>query len=330
MPNKIKAAVFCDGASWIPGAHVFDQVFADGRQETLADITDLYPERITSANFDAHAGNLGGLEVIFSTWVMPELTLEQIKSMPNLKAVFYAAGATGGFRKPFEESGVIVCSATAANAVAVAEFALAQILLAGAGYWRNSRECRCPETTSMEKSYRGRGNFGGRVAILGDGSVSLHLQKLLAHHDLEAAVVSSWADKRTLSLEEAFSTSFVIANMLPDLGSDNAEMLDGGLFRRMPDSAVFINVGRGQQVNESELIAVMKERPDLTALLDVAWPEPPAAGSELYTLPNIRLSGHIAGAKSGELPRLADCMIEEFLRFERGEPLLRQVQADQL
>jgi phosphoglycerate dehydrogenase-like enzyme len=178
-------------------------------------------------------------------------------------------------------------------------------------------------------NYRGHGNYENRVAIIGNGAISQKLQEFLGHHDLEVIVVPSRKEKRTVSLEEVFRTSFAVVNLLPDR-DDNVGVLNGDLFSSMIDSAVFINVGRGRQVNEDDLIRVMKARPDLTALLDVQWPEPPVDGSELYTLPNVKLSGHIAGATGSELVRLSAGMIEEFLRFEKDEPLLYEVQPGQL
>jgi len=325
----MKAAIFNNDVPWVKDGRIFDKVFAAGRRELLGEITELYPEQITSANFEEHAARLREVEVIFSTWEMPVLTAEQIRRMPALKAVFYAAGQTRHFRTAFEENGVIVCSATTANAIPVAEFALAQVLLAGAGYWRNTRECLDPSSSYTLNNHRGHGNYRSRVAILGDGSVSRKLQEFLSSHDLEVVVVSSYPELRTVSLEEAFATSVAVVNVFPDL-DDNAGVFGRPLFESMIDSAVFINVGRGRQVNEADLIAVMKERPDLTALLDVQWPEPPESGSQLYSLPNIRLSGHMAGSKGNELPRMADSMIADFHRLEKGEPLLCRVRPDQL
>lgn len=327
MSKKIKAAIFHTEVQWME--HAFDKVYAQGRSEQLAEITDLYPERITRENFLSHVDKLQDLEVIFSTWDMVKLTPEEIKMLPRLKAVFYAAGATNGWRKPFEENGIIVCSATAANAIPVAEFALAQVLLAGAGAYRNSRECVDAYTTSQANNYRGYGNYGSRVSILGNGAISTRLQGLLKHHDLEVVVVPSRAENRTVSLEEAFASSVVVVNLFPDR-DDNVGVFNRPLFESMMDSAVFINVGRGRQVNEPDLIAVMKERRDLTALLDITWPEPPVDGSELYTVPNIQMTGHLAGSKSSELVRMADFMIQDFQRLEKGEPLQHEVQPHQL
>ena len=94
--------------------------------------------------------------------------------------------------------------------------------------------------------------------------------------------------------------------------------------------ATFINTGRGAQVNEADMIAVLKERPDLTALLDVTYPEPPEPGSELYTLPNVKLSGHIAGSINNEVHRMSEYMIDEFKRFISGGELRYEVKEEML
>ncbi|WP_372847424.1 NAD(P)-dependent oxidoreductase [Pontiella sp.] len=300
-----------------------DQVYGD-RQQLVAEISDLYPTLITPDNFDAEVEHLRDLEVVFCTWRMLELTDEQIDKLPNLKAILYAAGSVKSFATPYLERGIRVSSAIEANGVPVAEFALAQVLLAGAGFWRNSRECVDEASTFMGRNHRGHGNYDNRVAILGNGTISNHLQAMLARHKLEVVVVPSRESNRTVSLEEAFATSVAVVNLFPDR-DDNVGVFNGKLFARMMDSATFINVGRGRQVNEDELVEVMKARPDLTALLDVQHPEPPKDGSELYRTPNILLSGHLAGSKGTELRRMADYMVEEYKRLEAGIPLKYEV-----
>ena len=78
------------------------------------------------------------------------------------------------------------------------------------------------------------------------------------------------------------------------------------------------------------MIEVLEERDDLTALLDVVYPEPPVAGSKLYTLPNVRLSPHIAGSMNDEVHRMSDYMICEYKRFASGEPCLYEVSESML
>jgi phosphoglycerate dehydrogenase-like enzyme len=102
-------------------------------------------------------------------------------------------------------------------------------------------------------------------------------------------------------------------------------MLGGALFERLREGATFINSGRGAQVVEAELARVLAARSDLTALLDVTFPEPPPAESPLWSLPNVVISPHIGGTTGDEVPRLADCVIEELESWLAAKPLRYQV-----
>ena len=76
---------------------------------------------------------------------------------------------------------------------------------------------------------------------------------------------------------------------------------------------------------ELDLLNVFRDRQDLTALLDVTWPEPPVPGSPFWKLGNVIISPHIGGTIGDEVSRLADCVIEEFERWTAGLPLRYQV-----
>ena len=64
----------------------------------------------------------------------------------------------------------------------------------------------------------------------------------------------------------------------------------------------------------------LHERPDLTAILDVTMPEPPEAGSLLYTMENVFLTPHIAGSFGDEIARMGEYVVEECTRFMQHEP----------
>jgi phosphoglycerate dehydrogenase-like enzyme len=89
----------------------------------------------------------------------------------------------------------------------------------------------------------------------------------------------------------------------------------------MKPGATFINTARGAVVREQEMIAVLQQRPDLFAVLDVTYPEPPEPDSPLYTLPNVVLTPHIAGAMGVECNRMGRYMVEELKRYLRGDSL---------
>jgi phosphoglycerate dehydrogenase-like enzyme len=102
-------------------------------------------------------------------------------------------------------------------------------------------------------------------------------------------------------------------------------MVTGELLRLIPKNGTFLNTARGAVVNEPEMIEVLRERPDLTAILDVTHPEPPVPDSPLYDLENVFLTPHVAGSMAEECGRMGQYMADELQRFLNGEDLQYQV-----
>ena len=98
----------------------------------------------------------------------------------------------------------------------------------------------------------------------------------------------------------------------------------------MKPGAVFINTGRGAQVVEPDLCRVLQERPDIMAVLDVTWPEPPEKGHLFYSLPNVVMTPHIAGSIGDEVCRMAKYMAEEFSRYLAGKSCRYEVTKEML
>ena len=321
MSTRRKAAFFNVNPAMI------DRVWGLGRRERISELTDMYPHLVGRADFDTHAAAIADVECVFSTWGMWTPDEAQLARLPKLKVVFYAAGSVQAFARPFLSRGIAVMSAWHANAAPVAEYALAQILLANKGYWRNTRDSGTPEGRAAGP-FRGRGNFGATVAVLGAGAVGSRVISLLRPRKLNIVVfdpflpdakAAEWGVEK-VSLADAFARADVVSNHLANL-PQTVGMLHGEHFAAMPDHATFINTGRGATVNEPDLIAELSRRPTLTALLDVTDPEPPTPDSPLYALENVHLTSHIAGSLGDEVVRQADLAIEEFGRYDRGEPL---------
>lgn len=314
--------------------HVLDGVYGRGRRERLAELAHVYPAVITSRNFAEHADALQDVEAAFSTWGMWDIT-PHLDRLPELSVLFYAAGSVKAFGAPLMDRGITVVSAWAANAIPVAEFALAQILLACKGYFRNAQGYKAGR--SRKDVFCGKGVYGERVAIIGAGMIGRTLIQLLKNHALEVVVVDPYLTQEEaaelgivrVSLEQAFATAYVISNHVPNT-AETKGMFHAGLFKAMRDDATFINTGRGASVDEAALIAELERRPSLTALLDVTHPEPPSPDSKLFDLPNVHLSTHIAGALNDERTRLADFCIEEFQRWQNNQPLRYAVPREKL
>lgn len=306
------------------------RVYAAKTRAQLSPWTQLPQTLVTKDELLAHPEAFQDTQVIFSTWGMPHFTQEEIRTgLPALQAVFYAAGSVQSFAREFLMEGIHVFSAWAANAIPVAEYAAAQILLANKGFHYAARSARSPagRQAAHLRFIQMPGNFDTPVGILGAGMVGKALIRLLKHHQLDICVYDPYLSDeaalklgvRKLPLEDIFLTCQVVSNHIADLPA-TAGMLNYSLFSSMRPNATFLNTGRGAQVVEADLIRVLHERPDLTAILDVTMPEPPESDSELYTLDNVFLSPHMAGSYGNEVARMGEYMIDEFQRFVQHEP----------
>ena len=274
------------------------------------------------------------VEYIFATWGMPELTEEEIRTyLPNLKAVFYAAGSVQYFAHPFLRCGIKVFSAWAANGVPVAEYAVSQIILAGKGYFQCQQRMRTGKYAyAREYCNLFPCNYNCKVGILGVGMIGSMVLERLKAYDLTTLAYDPYASDEKLerlgarraTLDEIFSQCQTISNHIANLPATKG-MLRYEHFSQMKPSATFINTGRGAQVVEEDLIRALQEEPGRTALLDVTLPEPPLESSPLWSMENVFLTPHIAGSVKEEVFRMGAYMLEEFTKHLANQPTLYEV-----
>lgn len=310
------------------------RVWADGVIERMQALVLLEKTVYTAEDVLAAPADFADVEIVFSTWGMPKLTEQEIAlCLPRLKCVFYAAGSVQSFARPFLVRGVKVFSAWAANAVPVAEYTVAQILLATKGFFAQTRLMQAQRLADAKERIRAtRGNYGARVGLIGCGMIGSMVAERLKSYHLEVAAFDPFLSAeraaslgvKRVTLEELFATSLVVSNHLAN-NEQTKGMLNGELFEKLAPYATFLNTGRGAQVVEQDLVRVLQERPDLTAVLDVTYPEPPVADHPFYTLPNCFLTPHIAGSIGDEVVRMAEYMEVELAAYLAGEPTKYEV-----
>lgn len=102
-------------------------------------------------------------------------------------------------------------------------------------------------------------------------------------------------------------------------------MLDRRAFAALPEGAYLVNVSRGGTVDTDALVEALRSGRLAGAGLDVTDPEPPPKGHPLWTLDNVILTPHMAGASDNLLEHRRRLYTENIRRFVRGLPLLNVV-----
>jgi phosphoglycerate dehydrogenase-like enzyme len=305
----------------------FPLIYGPPEIRDIAERVDLIGPQMTRDAVASRSDLLRRAEIIFSGWGAPLMDDAFLARAPNLKAVFYAAGAVGSWMtQSVWDRGVRVTSAYAANARPVAEYTLAMIVLGLKQAWMLSRQSRDARTFVPRDG--APGCYGSTVGIISLGAIGRRVRDLLRMLEVNVIVYDPYLTEQQatslgverVTLPQLFRISDVVTLHAPDI-EDTCGMITGAMLDSMKPGATFINTARGRLVVESEMIEVLRRRPDLQVILDVCEPEPPAADSVLFDLPNVFLTPHIAGSAGMECRRMGRYMVDELDRYLQGLPL---------
>ena len=133
--------------------------------------------------------------------------------------------------------------------------------------------------------------------------------------------VEVWGSDR---LPELFEQSDVVVVAAP-FTPQTRHLIDADLLERMKPTAYLPVESRGGIVDESALLDVLKKGKITAAGLDVFEQEPLGSDSELWDVPNLIMTPHLAGASIQKDRRCVEILRENLGRFQRGETLINLV-----
>ncbi|MFI1504112.1 hydroxyacid dehydrogenase [Streptomyces sp. NPDC020597] len=328
MPStQLPRAVFAMDPVHLP--LLFPAPLLDRLQRTA----DIDPGVVVRDFGDAAAASLlAEADVLITGWGCPRLDAGALAGAPRLRTVLHAAGSVRSLvGEALWGQGVSVSSAVTGNALPVAEYTLAMILLAGKDAFAHRERFRRTHAHPAHEETAATGNLGRRVGVIGASRVGRRLLELLRPFDFDLLLHDPYVNAaeaaalgtQLFSLEELLRRSDIVSLHAPDI-PETRHMLDRDRLALIRDGGVLINTSRGALVDHvaltDELVAGR-----LHAVLDVTDPEPLPADSPLYRLPNAFLTPHIAGSLGNELERLGRIVVEELERLAEGLPLAHEV-----
>lgn len=320
-------------AIYLMEPRVLDLVYGPADRTRLeASLDFTLPPQNTKTHAVVPAEQRAAIEVIVTSWGMPQLTPEFLALYPRLRAVFCGAGSARGFvTEASWQRSIRIITAAATNAMPVAEYAFAHTILGLKRAWFQASTMRA-EHRFVRAGPVPKGTYGSTVGLLALGHIGQLMAQRLRTIDVKVLAYdpylspdSAQALGVTLApLDEIFSHSDVVSCHLP-LIPETEGMLGGTYFRRMKPDSVFINTARGQVIIETEMIGVLRERPDILAVIDVTDPDPPPRDSALFDLPNVFLTPHIAGSLGPECRRLGTSIAGDVEKFILGLPIDNEI-----
>ena len=221
--------------------------------------------------------------------------------------------------------GIWVANAAGVNAQAVAEHVMALIL----SYYKNIPFLNAFMKNSMDANqldYTGSELNGKTIGIIGFGAVGKKLAEFCRVFDMKVlayarnALVQSDGFVKMTDFDTLVSTSDIVSVHV-SLNQQTKQLINKAVFKKMKNTALFINTARGGIVNERDLTDALKNRDISGACLDVFESEPLPIDSELRNLGNVILTPHTAGMPDGLKfhKKRYEFFVNNIKRVENGE-----------
>ncbi|HZU92108.1 MAG TPA: hydroxyacid dehydrogenase, partial [Microbacterium sp.] len=225
--------------------------------------------------------------------------------------------------------GIVFTNAGEGNAQAVAEYTVATIVLAGKrARYAEQIYRRGRAFVDREAELVDTGNFGRTVGLVGASRIGRRVAQLLIPTDVRVLVYDPYVSAeevhalgaQKVALDELLAASDIVSLHAP-ASAETDHMIGRREFALMRDGAVIINTARGSLIDHEAMRPHVRDG-RIDAILDVTEPEPLPADDELWSLPNVTLTPHIAGATGNELHRLGRDVVDEVARYVAGEAFI--------
>ncbi|MDO8576484.1 MAG: D-2-hydroxyacid dehydrogenase [bacterium] len=170
---------------------------------------------------------------------------------------------------------------------------------------------------------------GQTLCIVGAGSIGKEIAKLGKAFDMRTIGYRTKQEPAEFfdeiysgDLKKCVAEGDYIVSVLPRT-KDTDDVFTLETFKAMKSTALFMNIGRGNAVVESDLAAALKQKMIARAVLDVVNQEPLPADSPLWDVENLDITPHMAGYIFTD--REFEIFKENYRRFCAGEDLLYRV-----
>jgi phosphoglycerate dehydrogenase-like enzyme len=315
-------------------------VVVDGNAALASELHDEDPDGRAPAvevTRDERDRLLGEADVLVIGYPVPRSVVGRA---PRLRWAHHTqAGVSNLHRSDLWSSDVTLTSGRGAVAArAIAEYAVAAAMFVARGLDEATRQKRdgrfsrngYTQMRTVVGSTMGVIGFGGIGREVGRMAQALGMSVMATRwsietpeHDVDGADIVLPADRL---LDVAAQSDFLV--VCSQLNEQTRGMIDRSVFAVMPRHAVLVNIARGEEVDEGDLVDAIDDEQIAGAILDVRDGElegrPPR--TELLQHPRILLTAHLSGMgdRAGVEPgrRL---VTDNLRRYLAGEPLLNVV-----
>lgn len=231
--------------------------------------------------------------------------------------------------------GVRLTTSAGSTAVPIAQTAIAGLLMLARNFPRWLTAQRERRWDPMRPPDFPRDLVGQTAVVLGLGSIGSEIARLAQALGLKVIGIRRSPQRAGDPVDELHPPQ-KLAELLPradwlivasPLTAETRGLLDAGMLARLPPGAHIINIARGEIIDETAMVAALRERRLGGAYLDVFGTEPLPVESPLWDLPNVLVSPHNSAAAAGNDERVYRMFIDNLECWHRGLALSNEVRS---
>ncbi len=226
-----------------------------------------------------------------------------------------------------QDSDLLVTNARGVHAGPLAEFVFMALL----AHVKRLAHLKREQAARHWERYCGEELDGRTLAVIGPGQVGARVAAVGRAFGMR--VIASARDARperaaALGLDALFPPSGLHA-MLGEADAvvlsaphtpETDKLIDAAAFAAMKDGAVFVNIGRGQSVDEAAMVDALRRGKLAFAALDVFAVEPLPPESPLWAMENVLICPHSASTVHAENGRITDIFCHNLRCYLDGRP----------
>lgn len=240
----------------------------------------------------------------------------------------FSAGVDHPVFHHFLAAGWRLTTSSGASAATIAETAMLFLLSLSRGVraWEEARNRKAWEPHPVADL------LGARLAVVGLGPIGRAIaDRAMAFGMHVTAFTRSARDFEPFpvlplgELDDALVEADYLVLALP-LTDATHRLFDAARLARMKSGAFFVNIARGELVDEQALVEALASGHLAGAALDVFETEPLPPESPLWTMPNVLVTPHSSGRSASSDDRATEIFLDNLARYTHGQPLRNEVE----
>ncbi|GAA1321086.1 D-2-hydroxyacid dehydrogenase [Streptomyces sanglieri] len=225
--------------------------------------------------------------------------------------------------KSLSEDDIVLTTVSGVHADPIAQHVLGYVLAFERGHHRAWRQKQRREWRRFTP-----GDLTGKtIGVVGVGSIGSRICELFDAVGATVLGVKRDLDSVPHGIDEIYSperlhtvlnrSNYVVASC--PLTPETRELFDKRAFASMGSDSIFVNVSRGEVVDEDALVDALSTGMLGGAALDVTTDEPLPKESPLWDFENVLITPHLAGGSGKFAERCADIISTNYERFVNGQ-----------